>query len=136
LGIAQAWHTYRPTLAQNKGSVAAYLGMKLLLALLVAFVVGIISLLVLMILLIPSVVYFLLAFGIMSTGKMGMIIGVLLMVLGGITLFVLWFCFVGGMSVPVAVFFQSYALYYFGSRYRRLAELLWPAPNQPLASST
>jgi hypothetical protein len=136
LGVAHAWHTCRPTLAQSKGSVAAYLGMKLLLALLVAFVVGIISLLVLMILLIPSVVYFLLAFGIMSTGKMGMIIGVLLMVLGGITLFVLWFGFVGGMSVPVAVFFQSYALYYFGSRYPRLAELLWPASNQPLASST
>jgi hypothetical protein len=133
MGVAQAWRSYRPTLAQAKGSVAAYLGMKLLMAMVLGFVVGIVSLFTLLIMLIPAVVFFLLAFGIMSTGTAGLIIGVLLMVLGGIALFVLWFGITGGLSVPVAVFFQSYALYYLGSRYQRLGALLWPAPDQPLA---
>jgi len=134
VGVAQAWRSYQPTLAQAKGSVAAYLGMKILLAIVLGFVVGIISLFALLILLIPSVAYFLLAFGIMSTGTVGQVIGVLLMLLGGIVLFVLWFGFTGGLSVPVAVFFQSYALYYLGSRYQRLGALLWP--DQPLAVGT
>jgi hypothetical protein len=136
MGVAQAWRSYRPTLAQAKGSVAAYLGVKLLLAIVLGFMVGIVSLFALLILLIPSVVFFLLAFGIMSTGTAGMIIGVLLMVLGSIALFALWFGITGGLSVPVAVFFQSYALYYLGSRYQRLGDLLWPAPpaSGPLAS--
>ena len=33
--------------------------------------------------------------------------------------------------VPAAVFFQSYALYYFGSRYPALAALLWPDSPPP-----
>ena len=45
-------------------------------------------------------------------------------------LLALIFAISGILSVPLAVFFQSYALYYLGSRYQRLGELLWPAPPE------
>jgi hypothetical protein len=133
IGVVQAWRGYGPILAEGKGSLAAYLGMKLLLAIMVGFAVGMITLFAFLILLIPSAVYFLVAFGITSTGKVGMVIGILLMVLGGLTLLALMFAITGSLSVPAAVFFQSYALYYLGSRYERMGALMWPAPDQPLA---
>lgn len=128
VSVAQAWRSYKPTLVQQKGSAAAYLGMKILLAMMLGIIVGIVSLFAFLILLIPSAVYFLAAVGMMSTGTTGMVVGVLLVVLGGIALFALILGISGGLSVPVAVFFQSYALHYVGSRYQRLGELLWPAP--------
>jgi hypothetical protein len=136
-GVAQAWRSYQPMLAEGKGSLAAYLGMKLVLALLLGMIVGTVSFFVILILLIPSVVYFLVAFGLMSSGKVGLIVGALLMAFGIVVLVALMFSITGGMSVPVAVFFQSYALYYLGSRYQRLGDVLWPAPptSGPLPAS-
>jgi hypothetical protein len=36
------------------------------------------------------------------------------------------------LTAPISVFFTSYALYFFGGRYPRLAALLWP--QQPPAA--
>src|SRR5947208_1764878 len=50
----------------------------------------------------------------------------------GFALLVLWFFVFMLLWVPAAVFFQSYALYYFGSRYPALAALLWlDSPSAP-----
>ena len=130
VSVGQAWRSYKPTLVQQKGSAAAYLGMKLLLAIGLGIVVGIVSFFVFLILLIPSVIYFLAMSGLMSSGRVGLVVGILLTALGGVMLLALIFAISGILSVPLAVFFQSYALYYLGSRYQRLRELLWPAPPE------
>jgi len=130
VSVGQAWRSYKPTLVQQKGSAAGYLGMKLLLAIGLGIVVGIVSFFVFLILLIPSVVFFLAMAGLMSSGRVGLVVGILLTALGGVMLLALIFAISGILSVPLAVFFQSYALYYLGSRYQRLGELLWPAPPE------
>jgi hypothetical protein len=35
------------------------------------------------------------------------------------------------LTAPISVFFTSYALYFFGGRYPKLAALLWPSPIPP-----
>jgi hypothetical protein len=126
LSVVEAWGLYKPTLIETKASVAGYLGFKLLLALGLGMIVAIVSFLVFFILLIPAVGFGLLVFGIAATGKLGLVIGITLGVVGAIVLLTLMFCVSGTLAVPVAVFFQSYALYYVGSRYQRLGVLLWP----------
>jgi len=93
-------------------------------------IVAIVSFLVFFILLIPAVGFGLLVFGIAATGKLGLVIGIVLGVVGAIVLLTLMLCASATLSVPVAVFFQSYALYYVGSRYQRLCALLWPPPPE------
>jgi len=126
VSVAQAWQIYKPTLLRDKGSAAGYLGMKIVLAIALGIILGIISLFLLFILIIPSVILFVALFALMATGKAGMIIGVFLAVIAGIILFGLWLFIAGMLSVPMAVFFQSYALCYVGARYQRLGQLLWP----------
>lgn len=127
VSVGQAWQIYKPTLLRDKISVAGYLGMKIVLAIALGMIVFFISLFFLFILLIPSVIFFVVVFGLMATGKAGMVIGILLAVVGSIILLGIWFFIAGMLSVPMATFFQSYALYYVGSRYQRLGEILWPA---------
>jgi hypothetical protein len=128
VSVGQAWLIYKPTLLRDKPSAAAYLGMKIVLAIALGMIVFVISLFFFFILLIPSVILFVAVFGLMATGKAGMVIGIVLAVVAGIILLGIWFFIAGMLSVPMAVFFQSYALYYAGSRYQRLGDLLWPAP--------
>jgi hypothetical protein len=126
VSVGQAWHIYKPTLLRDKPSAAGYLGMKIVLAIALGMIVFVISLFFFLILLIPSVILFVAVFGFMATGKAGMVIGIVLAVVAGIILLGIWFFIAGMLSVPMAVFFQWYALYYVGSRYQRLGDLLWP----------
>ena len=69
-----------------------------------------------------------------SAGTHGPALVAVAVVLGcvGFALLVLWFFVFMLLWVPAAVFFQSYALYYFGSRYPALAALLWlDSPSAP-----
>ena len=125
--LIEAWHIYKPTFIRDKGSAAGYLGMKIVLAIALGIIVSVITLFAILILLIPSVILFVAVFALMATGKAGMVMGILLAVVAGIILLGIWFFIAGMLSVPMAVFFQSYALYYVGSRYQRLGDLLWPA---------
>lgn len=128
VSVGEAWHIYKTTLLQNKASVLAYLGMKIVLAIAVSIIVGIASLFFFLILLIPFGALFLAAVAFIATGKAGMVAGIFLALIAGLLLFVVLFCLYGILAVPAAVFFQSYALYYVGARYQRLGELLWPTP--------
>ena len=136
VSVTEAWRVYKPTLLQSKSSTAGYLGFKLLLALGLGIIVTIVSIPVVLILMIPAVMFGIMVALIVATGKLGFVIGLLLAIIGGVVFFALMFSVFGTLSVPVAVFFQSYALYYIGSRYQRLGELLWPEPPaaQPATS--
>lgn len=128
VSVTEAWRVYKPTLLQSKSSAAGYLGFKLLLAIGIGIIVAIVSLPVVLMLMIPVVMFGMMVALMMATGKLGFIIGLLLAIIGGAVFFVFMFSIFGMLSVPAAAFFQSYALYYVGSRYQRLGELLWPRP--------
>jgi hypothetical protein len=49
-------------------------------------------------------------------------------VVAGCALLFLIFYVVSLISVPVIVFFPAYSIYFFASRYHRLADLIYPAP--------
>jgi hypothetical protein len=58
-------------------------------------------------------------------------LGILVCVLGGLLVASIFCCLLLVVTAPVSVFFASYAFYFFGGRYPKLAALLWPATSAP-----
>jgi len=50
---------------------------------------------------------------------------------GGIVIGFFLLCVIALLQAPVVVFFQSYALTFFGSRYEPLRRLIYPQPPPP-----
>jgi len=51
-----------------------------------------------------------------------------LIVVGGVLVGLVFLAFTSLLHVPVVVFFQSYALAFFGSRYEPLRAMMYPQP--------
>ncbi|MCI0349306.1 MAG: hypothetical protein L0Z53_07770 [Acidobacteriales bacterium] len=118
----EGWRRLLARISASKGSYAGYLGMKLLLAIGIGIATAIINLIIILILLLPAGLAIFLLIALKNPGTI-----VLGIVFGIIAIFLI-FALVAIVAVPVAAFFQAYALYFFGSRYDRLADLLWPPP--------
>jgi hypothetical protein len=58
--------------------------------------------------------------------------GIVICVLGALLVAAAFCCLFMVVTAPVSVFFASYAFYFFGGRYPKLAALLWPAPPAPV----
>lgn len=110
-------------------SVAGYVGMKIVLSIAAAIIFGIITLIGLVILAIPTAIVGAMAFVI---GKaIGLGIGPLtitLIVAAGVILVACIIFVAAIIHVPVAMFFPSYALYFFAGRYQPLHDRLFPPP--------
>jgi hypothetical protein len=129
--VAEAWDRFVPTLFAQKGSFAGYFGMKALLAIAVSVVLGIINFFIILVLLIPAAIIIAL-FVAAGAHKAGIIVLAVLFVLA---FFVVLVALMAILAVPSALFFESYALYFIGSRYDRLGGLMWPeAPPAPVAA--
>ena len=127
LGPIQAWRRLLPMIQSEKGGYAAYLGMKLVMNLGAAMVLAIISLIAILLMLIP----------VGGIGVIAVLIGKtagLTLNLYTISLGVVFGCIfiavviyaISLISVPATVFFPAYSIYFFASRYPRLAEALYP----------
>lgn len=132
VGILGAWRRVLPLLAADKLAYAGYVLMKIVLAVGSAIIFGIINLLVLLGLLIPlgiggAALYFV-AKAAGLTWNAGTI-----SVVGALGVFILTglFYVVALISSPAMVFFQSYTLHFFGSRYPLLGALVFPVPPRP-----
>jgi len=135
----EGWRRLLPMLRSEKGSYAGYLGMKIVMALGAAVVVGIATVVVILILLIPAG-----GFGVVAV-ILGKTAGLtwnlytitLAVVVGCIVLAVLLYV-IALISVPAIVYFPAYSIYFFASRYPPLDALLRPPPIAepvpPLAS--
>jgi hypothetical protein len=128
----EAWRRLLPMLNQEKGGYAGYLGMKIVMALGAAVLVGIISVIVFFLILIP--VGGLGAIAVLAGKAAGLTWNLytitLVVVVGSIVLAVILYV-MALISVPVIVFFPAYSIYFFAARYRPLAAVLYPAPPQP-----
>jgi len=124
----EGWHRLLPRLQSEKGSYAAYIGLKIVMALAAAVIVGIATFIVILILLIPVG-----GFGVVAV-MLGKTAGLtwnlytitLAVVVGCVVLAVLFFV-MSLISVPAIVFFPAYSIYFFASRYPPLDALLHPA---------
>ena len=126
LSIGEAWNRFRPQLLAEKGSMAGYILLKVVLNIAVSIALGIVAFIWILVLIVPAIIVGAILVA-SSAGTHGPALVAVAVVLGcvGFALLVLWFFVFMLLWVPAAVFFQSYALYYFGSRYPALAALLW-----------
>jgi len=132
ISALEGWRRLWPSLAAEKAGYAGYIGMKIVLAIGAAIIFGIISVIAFLVLLIP----------IGGVGVLGVLGGkaagwdwnfysiTVAVVFGCVTLAILVFA-MALISVPVAVFFPAYAIYFFAPRYPPLAALLWPPAAVP-----
>jgi hypothetical protein len=123
VGVVEGWRRLFHSLQGQKGAYAIYVLMKIVLAVGAGIGFALIDIAVLIVLLIPILLIGLVAVllgqaaGLTwnpATISIAVLAGVLLA--GGL-LFVM-----AMLSVPLAVFFQAYALYFLGSRYPQLGE--------------
>jgi hypothetical protein len=133
ISVIEGWRRLLPMLKSEKGSYAGYIGMKIVMALGAAVVVGIITFIVILILLIPVGGFGVIA--VMAGKTAGLTWNLytitLAAVVGCVVLAVLLYV-VSLISVPAIVFFPAYSIYFFASRYPALDALLRPAvPSVP-----
>jgi hypothetical protein len=131
LGPVAAWRRLMRMISASKGSYAGYLGFKALMAIAVGFVISILSMIVAVAIVLPiELVGMLVGFSAahQSAGMKALVVALLvaISVLVGSAVFGL----LSLISVPVVVFFQSYALHFFGSRYEPLRAVMYPPPPQ------
>lgn len=133
IGAIEGWQRLWPQVKREKGGYAAYIGMKVVMALGAAVVLGIISGIVVLLFLIP--VGGLGAVAVIAGMAAGLTLNLytitLAVVVGVIAIAALLYA-ISLISVPAVVFFPAYSIYFFASRYPALDALLHPAPPPPV----
>ena len=134
LGAMEGWRRLLPMLKSEKGGYAGYLGMKIVMALGAAVIVGIVATIVILVMLIPvgglSVIAVLAG---KTAGLTWNLYTITLAIVVGCILLVIILYTVSLLSVPAIVFFPAYSIYFFASRYPALDVLVHPAPPPPPA---
>jgi hypothetical protein len=134
IGVTEGWRRLWAGIKTEKGGYAAYIGMKVLMALGAAMVLGIVSFIVILLIAIP-----LGALGVIAviTGKTAGFTWnaytITMAVLAGAFCLAIIFYVVALISVPAIVFFPAYAIHFFASRYRPLDAVLHPLAQAPPA---
>jgi hypothetical protein len=138
IGAIEAWGRLWPMIKAEKGGYAAYIGMKIVMAIGAAIIVGVAALILGLIIAIPTVGLSIVA---ILTGKTAgltwNVYTITVAVVVGIILLAMFLCLIALISVPVIVFFPAYSIYFFAARYPALNAVLYPpaAPAlQPLAA--
>jgi len=134
IGAIDGWRRLWPMIQIEKGGYAAYVGMKIVLAIGAGIVVGIASVILGLIVAIPTVGLAIVA---VITGKTAGLtwnaLTITVAVVVGCVLLAAFLYLLALIAVPAIVFFPAYAIYFFAPRYRALSLALYPPP---LASAT
>lgn len=132
LGVMDAWSRLLPMLGAEKAAYAGYVLMKIVLSVGCAVLFAIVNLFVLLGLLIPlgivGVFLFLAAKAAGLAWNLYTVGAAVLLASAGVSAVLYAIAFV---SAPAMVFFQSYTLHFFGSRYPALGALMAPIPPAP-----
>jgi hypothetical protein len=136
IGAMEGWRRLWPMIKAEKGGYAGYIGMKIVMAIGAAIMVGIATLILGLFIAIPTVGLSILA--ILTGQSAGLTWNAytitLAVVVGSILLAGLLYL-IALISVPVIVFFPAYSIYFFAARYPALSRVLYPAPPAPPAPS-
>jgi hypothetical protein len=134
ISAIEGWRRLWPRLKQEKGSYAGYIGLKIVMALAAAVVLGIISAIVILVIAIP--VGGLGAVAVITGATAGLTWNVytitLAVVVGACALLFILYV-ISLISVPAVVFFPAYSLYFFASRYPALDALVHRVPPPMIA---
>ena len=128
IGPMEAWRRLLPMLKSEKGGYAGYLGMKIVMSIGAAVIVGIAAMIIILLTLIPigGVGAVLVLMG-KSGGLHWNLYTITLAVVIGSFLLAFILYVVSLVSVPAIVFFPAYSIYFFAARYPALDAVLRPA---------
>ena len=123
----EGWRRLWPMMRAEKGAYAAYVVMKIVLALVASILIGIATLILGLIIVLPSIALGLLA---VLTGKAAGLTWnaqtIALAAVIGCFLLAIFLYLVSLISVPAIVFFPAFSMYFFAARYPRLSAVLYP----------
>ncbi len=129
IGAIEGWRRLLPQIRAEKGGFAGYIGMKIVMAIGAAVVLGIVSAIVILLFLIPVGGFGAVAvIAGMAAGLTWNLYTITLAVVAGCLGILLILYAISLISVPAVVFFPAYSIYFFASRYPALDALLHPAP--------
>lgn len=125
----EGWRRLGPMIEAEMGGYAAYVGMKIVLAIGAGIVIFLASLIVVFILLIPIVgVGVAVGLGGKAAGLTWNVFTITAIVVAVCVVVAVLFYLLSLVSVPVIVFFPAYSIYFFAARYRPLSLVLYPPP--------
>jgi hypothetical protein len=134
LSAMEGWRRLWSRVDSERGGYAAYIGMKIVLAIGAGVLLGIVTFLVLLMLLVPvggvGVIAVIAGAGAGLTWSWNFLT-IMLVVISALLAFAIIMFVVSFISVPATVFFPAYSLYFFAPRYPPLAALMTqqlPAP--------
>lgn len=132
IGAIEGWRRLWGMIKAEKGGYAAYLGMKIVMAIGAGIVVFIATMILALIIVIPTALLSILA---IVTGKTAGLTWnaytITLAVVVGCVLLAFFLYVIALISVPVIVFFPAYSIYFFAARYPALSSALYP-PSAPI----
>ena len=132
IGVTEGWRRLWAMMKAEKGGYAGYLGMKIVMAIGAAVMVGVAALILGLVIAIPTIGLSIVA---VLTGKSAGLTWnaytITLAVVVGSVLLAGFLYLVSLISVPVIVFFPAYSIHFFAARYPALAAVLYPAPPEP-----
>ncbi len=129
VGFGDAWRRVWTMIKEEFWSVAAYIGMKIVLRIAAGVAFGIVALIVLVIIAIPVGGFgFLAVIAGKAAGMTWNPATITLAVGVGVLLIALIIFVVAMICAPLAVFFPAYGLYFFAGRYQPLHDRLFPPP--------
>ena len=132
IGAVEGWRHLWPMIRAEQTGYAAYVGMKIVLAIGAGIVIGIASLILVFLIAIPAA-----GLGIIAvlTGKTAgltwNVFTITIAVVVGCILLAVFLFLTSLIAVPAIVFFPAYAIYFFAARYRPLSVVLYPPPPPP-----
>ena len=134
LTAMEGWRRLWPMVKSEKGGYAGYLGMKIVMTIGAAIVVGVVAGVVILVMLIPvGGVGALLVLAGKAGGLNWNLYTITLAVVVGTIVVGLIVYVIALISVPTIVFFPAYSIYFFAARYPTLDAIIHPAPPAPPA---
>lgn len=132
ISAVEGWRQLIPRLKAEKGGYAGYIGMKIVMALGAAVILGIIAAIVIFVLLVPvGALSVALVLAGKAAGLTWNVYTITLAVVVGCILVAAILYLLALISVPAMVFFPAYSIYFFAARYPALSAVLYPPPPAP-----
>ena len=132
IGAVEGWRRLWPMIQSEMSGYAAYVGMKIVLAMGAGIIIGIVSLILGLIVAIPTVGLAIVA---VITGKTAGLtwnaFTITIAVVVGCVLLAAFLYLMALIAVPAIVFFPAYGIYFFAARYRALSLVLYAPPPPP-----
>lgn len=137
ISAVEGWRRLWMWMKAEKGGYGGYIGLKIVLAIGVGIVLGIVTVMVVLMLLIPAGgVGAVAVIAAIAAGLKWSYFTIALAVMAGIVVFGILIFALSFISVPAIVFFPAYSIYFFAPRYPPLAGLLLPQVAGPATGGT